>query len=466
MKKPLRRSLLYTSLLVVVILSVLLTLAGLQIHFMDMLRRYQSYAGDAINYLARCVDVDDLETCIRTGEKSEEYHRLQRLANELKESYELEYIYIVKPLKIEPPHNIMDVLAATTQWELENEPDTLTDLGVITEYLYPAEVAAHYMARMDSSPAVTFFRNDTDFGRVYTAIRPLLNSQGEPVAVICGDMPVDDIYASALRYALSAGIIGVLFTLVVLWMMNLWYARRIVGPIDKLQEAARKFEDKCSHRAEVHNLVMDDPHIHTGDEIEALSNAIISMVQDVQAYAKDLVEKDNEINSMQEYVNEMDILVYRDPLTGAGNKAAYENCAKKLEWDVLTGNARFALVMADINYLKRINDTYGHDRGNEYILGCYAAMRKGFGDTTIYRIGGDEFVTVLQDDDIAHCRDKVNAIRESMRKMAENKALKPWERASVAFGWAIFQEGDDVDIVFRRADQEMYLEKKRIHAER
>ena len=53
----------------------------------------------------------------------------------MKESHDLEFIYIIKPLKIDPPGNMMDVLAACTKYEREFEADELTDLGVISDYL-------------------------------------------------------------------------------------------------------------------------------------------------------------------------------------------------------------------------------------------------------------------------------------------------------------------------------------------
>ena len=46
-----------------------------------MINRYQNYAGDAINFLSSCIDVDDLEECMRTGVKSDKYNELQTLAN-------------------------------------------------------------------------------------------------------------------------------------------------------------------------------------------------------------------------------------------------------------------------------------------------------------------------------------------------------------------------------------------------
>ena len=472
-KRKIRTSLLAMTVVLVILLSIVLAVAGFSIYRQDMIARYQNYAGDAIDCIAHSIDGDDLERCIETGEKSEKYQALQALANDFKETHDLIYLYIIKPLKPDPPDNMMDVLAAVTEYELTYEADTLTDLGNLTGDFYPSEIATQYMARMDHDPAVTYFRNDSDFGKIYTAIRPIFNNKGEPIAVLCGDIEIGEINGAAQKYALSAAIVSLVFFAVSLLFVNLWIGKRIVKPIQKLQDAAGAFEDKCRRRADVEELVMRDPEIHTKDEIEGLSASIVSMVQDVQGYAKDLLRKeeelsrkDTEILSMKEYVSQMDELAYRDSLTGAGNKAAYEKAARKLGWDILAGTADFAVVMGDLNYLKRINDSYGHDKGNVYIKGMYAMLAETFTESPIFRIGGDEFVVIVQDRELERCEALVEGLRDRMKKTMRDGNLKPWERISTAFGIGRYAAGDDVEAVFKKADIAMYEEKKRMHAER
>ncbi|MBR1741247.1 MAG: GGDEF domain-containing protein, partial [Lachnospiraceae bacterium] len=421
-----------------------------------------------IDFIARCIDGDDLETCINTGKKSKQYEELQLLANDFKETHDLEYIYIIKPLKKDPPDNMMDVFAAWTSWGKADGTDGLTDLGNLTGDLYPPDVAEQYMNRMDYDERVTYFRNDTDFGKIYTAIRPIFNSKGEPIAVICGDILIDDINAAAFRYLLTAGGVVVVFGIFMLFAISFWFGRRIVGPISRLETAAGLFEDKCRNRADVTELRMDDPEIHTGDEIEALSDSIISMVNDVRIYAEDLIEKDNEISNMKEYVNKMDVLAYRDSLTGAGNKAAYEKAAKRLDWDILAGNAEFAMVMADLNYLKKINDNYGHDKGNEYIKKMYVMLDDVFRQSPIFRIGGDEFLIIVQNDEMEKCEDYIKVVKREMQTLMANKNLEPWERISTALGCAFYEKDKDenTETVFKRADEAMYEDKRNMHAVR
>lgn len=464
----LKRSLLFATVVLVFLLSAALAVVGFEIYRQDMIEKYQNYAGDSIDFIARCIDGDKLEKCIETGRKDDAYNELQTLANDFKETHDLVFIYIIKPLKKDPPDNMMDVFAAYTSWGKADGTDGLTDLGNLTGDAYPPDVAEQYMKRMDRDPKITYFRNDTDFGKIYTAIRPVFNSKGDPIAVLCGDILIDDINDALLRYIFSAVVIAILFGAVAMLVMNLWFGYRIVNPISRLEEAAGAFENKCRNRADVSELYMEDPMIHTGDEIEALSDSIISMVNDVQEYAADLVKKDTEITNMKEYVNKMDVLAYRDSLTGAGNKAAYEKAVKRLDWDILAGNAEFAIVMADLNYLKRINDNYGHDKGNEYIIKMHEMLSGVFVKSPIFRIGGDEFVIIAQEDELMHCEEYINSLKEDMAKLLQNKHLEPWERISTAFGYSLYDRNqhENTSDVFKCADDAMYEDKRQMHAQR
>lgn len=247
--KTLKASLLFITICVVVLLSTTLAGIGILIYRSETIARYQNYAGDSIEFIAGYVDGDDLEQCINTGQKSKKYEELQRLANQFKETHDLMYLYIVKPLKIEPPDNMMDVMAAVTTYELAEEADQLTDLGRLTGDAYPAAAAKQYMARMDHDPKITFFQNDTVFGNRYTAVRPLFNSDGEPIAVLCADITIQEIHRAAFQYILTAVLSSLLFSAAAVLLLNHWIVRRVAYPIGKLQRSTEEFAQQCRNRA-------------------------------------------------------------------------------------------------------------------------------------------------------------------------------------------------------------------------
>jgi len=80
-------------------------------------------------------------------------------------------------------------------------------------------------------------------------------------------------------------------------------------------------------------------------------------------------------------------LAYKDFLTGGFNRTAYERDVQAY----LDNKKSFRLILLDLNELKHINDTYGHNQGDEAIRLVFNAMVHGFLQGTCYRIGGDEF---------------------------------------------------------------------------
>ena len=464
----LQKSLIRISVIIVIFISLSVGSLCFDIYRRDMINRYQNYAGDAINFLSSCIDVDDLEQCMRTGVKSDKYNELQTLANDLKETHDLFFIYIIEPLRADPPDNMMDVLAAYTLYEKTYEADELTDLGNYTGDAYPRDVALEYLKRMDTDTTVTYFRNDTDFGKIYTAIRPLINSKGEPIAVICGDILIDDIYKAAYTYALATFIVALIAGLLLVLALNRWYNKRIVRPIRNLENATGKIEDKCRKRAPVSELVMDEIDIHTHDEIESLSSSIFSMVEDIRNYASDLIDKDKKISDMQDKNSQLEVLANRDSLTGIRNKTAYDNEIKSLEWNLKLGKTEFGIGVVDLNYLKIINDTYGHEKGNEAIKNICHIVCVIFTHSPVFRVGGDEFAIILKGQDLENIDSLIDKFNQELSDLANNKGLSPWEAVSAAIGYATYDSDKDAGAinVFKRADNNMYENKKRMHAER
>ncbi len=159
---------------------------------------------------------------------------------------------------------------------------------------------------------------------------------------------------------------------------------------------------------------------------------------------------------------------YRDSLTGLKNKASYLETTAHLDKDISDGIALFAIVMVDVNFLKRVNDTYGHDRGNEYLCNCARDICSVFGKRQTYRIGGDEFVVVLEGNDLLEATYMTEQFREVVAQKKDNSELEPWERVSAAVGMASYIPETDTcaEDVFKRADQAMYENKLAMKAQR
>lgn len=470
-KNPLQQTITTRCFVFAFVLCFLMGVLAFFIYRTDMIGRYEAYTRDTIDLVARRIDGDDLEECIRTKKKSPKYDELQEFMNDVKEVYDLEFLYIILPISDHPPDNMMDVLAASTAAGRADGTDGLTDLGNYTGDLYPPEVAREYLVRMERDPRVTFFRNDTDFGNIYTAIRPILNSRGEPIAVLCADVLVNDINMALTRFAGLSLVAAVVSGILLMLVMSLWLRRRIVEPIARLRSSAASFAERTHGRDGADGIEafsFDDPDIHTGDEIEALSASLSSMCGDMRAYAEELIKSEQKIDSMQARVKKMNALAYRDALTGAGNKAAYEKEVIRLDWEIMMDRAKFVLIMVDLNYLKRVNDTFGHDHGNLYIQKMYSMLQNAFSEDPIFRIGGDEFIVLANQKERQECEARAERLKKEMEQMSRNHVLEPWEKVSTAIGIAEYQSDKDMSVseVFQRADEAMYADKRAMRAGR
>jgi predicted signal transduction protein with EAL and GGDEF domain len=103
----------------------------------------------------------------------------------------------------------------------------------------------------------------------------------------------------------------------------------------------------------------------------------------------------NKLRGMNEA--ELYSALYKDHLTGAYNRQAFEG-------------VDFATVaIVDMDSLKYLNDTYGHDVGNNYLVELAAVLRNIFGDDNVYRLGGDEFA--VTGNTATGIRRKLNKVR-------------------------------------------------------
>ena len=115
---------------------------------------------------------------------------------------------------------------------------------------------------------------------------------------------------------------------------------------------------------------------------------------------------------------------------------------------------------------EKINDNFGHDKGNLYIQNMYNLLNSCFKESPIFRIGGDEFAVIVQDEELKHCDELVETLKAQMQKIAQDEGLEPWMKISTAVGSAYYEPGDTVNRVFQKADKAMYEEKRKMHAQR
>ena len=155
-----------------------------------------------------------------------------------------------------------------------------------------------------------------------------------------------------------------------------------------------------------------------------------------------------------------------DGLTGVKNRNAFELASDRLDVEIESGEeVRFAIVVCDVNGLKEVNDNIGHDEGNKLLINACRLICKTFSHSPVFRIGGDEFVAILRNNDFEIRNELVGGIRSVMT--AENYHPYDYNNASFAIGMAEYDPSVDSNAndVFKRADAIMYEHKKSIKGE-
>ncbi len=460
-KRPLNRSITVGCIFFIITLCVLLSLANLSIYRRYVYNDYQGYISDILKLSIDHIDGDDLKTCIETGKESPKYKETLLFLDDLIDHFhDIHYLYAVLPLNTEATGNVMSVLSAERYYDRYVDTEGNLYLGWISEEEYDAETAAKLFEILNGD-GIVFFEEETEWGTDYTGAMPVRDSSGKSIAVLAVDIDISFISSMIREYAwVNIGIIFAAGT-VFIGLFLLWSRRNITKPIKKLEESAVGFADRSHGQRDLNALSFDAPEITTNNEIKSLSEAVVKMTDDMRDYVEDIISAESRADEMHELAN-------RDKLTGIRNKTAYDEELRQLQARLDKGDTSIGLAVVDLNYLKKTNDTYGHAKGNELIQKLSRLLCEIFAHSPVFRIGGDEFVVILQGRDFEYRNSLVDIFESELTKMAADASLEPWEKVSAAMGVAIYDAALDTDLdsLFKRADQQMYEKKKQMKAAR
>lgn len=231
-------------------------------------------------------------------------------------------------------------------------------------------------------------------------------------------------------------IIAVVLLLIIFLLITWILTKRITSPLKKLTAAAEMLADG--------NVEINLEDCKTQDEVGILAVAFEKTSEKLRGYMK--------------YIN---ALAYKDALTGIKNRTAYNEVATEIDVKIKLGEcAPFAVVVADVNGLKVTNDKYGHEVGNKLLIKISKVICDIFKHSPVFRIGGDEFVVVLNGEDFeVHTRlmcELDNKLKDAYISVGDVELS-----VSAARAVAVYDKDKDAsfDDVFNRADKKMYEHK-------
>lgn len=183
------------------------------------------------------------------------------------------------------------------------------------------------------------------------------------------------------------------------------------------------------------------------------------MIQAIASYAAIAISNAQKKVLIQERVEEMTYLSYRDTLTGLYNRRYFN---KKCKEYALKPCQNLKIFVFDMNHLKEVNDSLGHLMGDRYLKEASKLIKKAMGKNEVFRIGGDEFAAFV-------CNSSEEGTAQILREIksrAEEIQIGDIP-LSIAVGYEDLMFSDEsIMDVFSRAETKMYQDKKRYYCKR
>jgi diguanylate cyclase len=207
----------------------------------------------------------------------------------------------------------------------------------------------------------------------------------------------------------------------------------------------------------------------TSPEPEVLRGVVADMLsgtQKMQSFTSDLSAKlrarTSEVNSLTESLRRAQSEALLDSLTGLKNRRGLERAVEDLLRDT-SGLLGSALLLADIDHFKVVNDTYGHVLGDKVIRAVAHVLRSSIkGRDVAARLGGEEFAVLLPQTSLSGAA----AVAEQIRgTVAQGRICRPDGNESIgqvtlSVGVAVAKSGDTLEALLERADAAMYTAKR------
>ena len=364
----------------------------------------------------------------------------------LRNMSDIEYLYI---MKLGDAGSNMDV------YLIDDDDNPLYVTGSTEE---------DYLAIDGTTGIVPPTISHSEWGWLCSSYAPVYDSNGDLVCHIGCDINMNDLMASQERALLYDVLGSLIFTVLVTILAIHCTKQALIKPLDKITDNMSRFSPTGDSDYEKSGVI--DLKIRNNDEIRDIYLAIQSMQKRIVDYINDIVviqadkeSAEKDVRLKEKEIGKISKDAYRDALTHVGTKIAYTRKTAEMN-ENLHSESKFALVMVDVNFLKTINDQYGHAAGDSYLSGCCSVICNIYKHSSVFRVGGDEFVVIVTGEDYRNRNKRIRQMHNSFDRSYKRTDTDPWLRYSAAFGMAELSSDDrTIESVYERADKEMYRQK-------
>lgn len=234
-----------------------------------------------------------------------------------------------------------------------------------------------------------------------------------------------------------------ILTLFIVWIARNVFTRSIAQPLELLMGQIKKIESQD---------YTDSQIIRTGDELESISRNVLQLALTVQ-------ERENSLIASHQ---KLEHLSNTDPLTNLPNRRFFNAILERAIARSRRSQERLAVIFLDLDQFKQVNDTLGHNIGDQLLLEVAERLQRVLRSSDVLaRIGGDEFNLLIEGlkdrSDIEPIVTKILGIFATPFVCADEEI-----RTTGSLGIAIFPEdGDSTLTLIKNADLAMYLSKEK-----
>ena len=410
------------------------------------------------NLMAEALDPDRIDYYIAENYDSPEYMDILKYYHSLKDNYpDVYYMYVYRFYEKDTPR--ATVVIDLDEEYSENPPQESRD-WIGSNYDADEPFASEIETLIKGREPVYHTVHTQDGEYLLSYVRPVLDKGGNYACSVCVDFSMDYIRSSDRIFVLKlmSGL-GILMLLIL--FINIYIIRkRVTGPLEKIGDCIDGFVYNTDTDRFRNVQALEDLEMESDNEVGKLYQSLVTSMKESLYYMTYLNKAKNEIEDRDKEIREISRMTYKDGLTGVGNKAAFMRDTALNDEKILKGDTSFAVVMVDVNNLKYVNDTYGHEAGDKYILGCCRMVCGVFKHSPVYRIGGDEFAVILTGEDFEKRHDLYIHATMDFKMSFSKKKAEPWEKYSASIGIGEYKSGDMTANVIKRADKLMYSNKK------
>lgn len=193
--------------------------------------------------------------------------------------------------------------------------------------------------------------------------------------------------------------------------------------------------------------------------VEAIVTATREMETRSQLLEKRLQQTKAEITELRGNLDQARNEARTDGLTGVANRKAFDEVISREMTRAAEENGSLCLLIGDIDFFKKFNDTYGHRTGDQVLRLVASCLKGGARETdTVARYGGEEFAVIMPDVTPEAAESIANEIRETVqgRELVKRSTGETLGRVTMSIGIGVFRPGDEPSTLIERADACLY----------